>query len=127
MGPNEVLDKGFIADNEVTLFHVVTQTDVDHCAQQTVAGGDWLGISQEAADEVDVANRRVVRVRTMGVSRGIASTAITLRQRVTSTTDGRLAVAGANDHVVGIAVTPAAEAGDWFNVQLTPGVQNPSA
>ena len=127
MGPNEVLDKGFIADGEVPQFYVVEQTDVDHCDLQTTAGGDWVGICQEAADELDVANRRVVRVRTMGISRGVAAEAITIRTRVAANTAGKLVEAGADDYVVGIAVSPADEDGDWFNVQLTPGVQNPSA
>lgn len=122
MGPNEVLDKGFIADGEVPQFYVVQQTDVDHCDLQTTAGGDYVGICQEAADELDVANQRVVRVRTMGISRGVAAGEIALRARVSATTDGKLAAAAAGHNVVGIAVSPAAADGDWFNVQLTPGV-----
>ena len=122
MGPNEVLDKGFIADTEIPQFYVVQQSDVDHCELQTTAGGDYVGICQEAADEVDVANWRPVRVRTMGVSRGVAAGAIALRTRVSATTDGKLAAATSGHNVVGIAVSPAAADGDWFNVQLTPGV-----
>jgi len=122
MGPNELLDKNFIPDGDVPLFHVVEQTAVDHCALQTTAGGDWVGIAQEAADEVDVANRRVLRVRVEGISRGIAAGAITINTRVAATVDGTLTTATTGQNVVGIARSPADEAGDWFNVQLTPGL-----
>lgn len=127
MGPNEVLDKGFIADDEIPEFHVVDQSDVDHCELQDTAGGDWVGISQESADEVDVANRRVLRVRTMGVSRAVAGGEVALKARVAANTSGELVTASDGDYVVGIARTPASVAGDWFNVELTPGVQLPSA
>lgn len=126
MGPNEILDKNFIPDDEVTLFRVVEQTDVDHCEEVDTAGADWVGIAQEEADELDVYNRRVIRVRTQGISRGIASGPISLRARVSATANGRLGVATAGHYVVGIAVSPAAAEGDWFNVQLTPGVQLPA-
>jgi len=126
VGPNEVLDKSAIADGEVTLFHVVKYTEVDHCEQVSDAGGDWVGIAQEAADELDVSNRRVVRVRVEGVSRGIAAGEIALNARVAATADGTLTTASGGDFVVGIARSPAAAAGDWFNVQLTPGLQLPA-
>lgn len=123
MGPNEVLDKGFIVDNAIPEYHVVDQSDVDHCALQTTPGGDWVGICQESVDATDVANSRVARVRTMGVSRAVAGAAVALKARVAVNASGQLVTAAVGNYVVGIARTPATQAGDWFNVELTPGVQ----
>lgn len=121
MGPNEILDKGFIIDEPVDVFLVVTQSAVDH-AELASAGGDWVGILQEGVDALDVSNRRVARVRVEGVSRGVAATALTINTKVTADATGRLVAAASTNNVVGIVRSPAAVAGDWVNVQLTPGV-----
>lgn len=120
MGPNELLDKGFIVTTPVPLYHVVAQSAVEEC-ELAGAAGDWLGIAQEEADELDVTRGRVVRVRPMGISRGVAGATFALRARLTSDADGRLVEAAAGNPVVGIALTPAGAIGDWVDVQLTPG------
>ncbi len=132
MGPNELLDKGFYVGSPIPRFHVVRQSDVEECELLDTAGGDWLGIAQEGVDELDQDRRRVVRVRPMGISRGVAGATFdtfdgATRTRLAADGDGRLVPATADDHVVGIALTSAAAVGDWVDVQLTPGVQVPSA
>lgn len=124
MGPNEILDKGFYVTTPVPLYHVVAQSDVEEC-ELAGADADWLGIAQEEADELDVERGRVVRVRPMGISRGVAGAAFALRARLASDANGRLVeaapAAGATTRVVGVALTPAGAVGDWVDVQLTPG------
>jgi hypothetical protein len=126
MGPNELLDKGFLATSEIPWYHVVAQDGVEGCELNTTAGGDWLGICQEVASERDVTDGRVVRVRPMGISRGVAGGIFSIRARLASDDEGKLVAAAAGDHVVGIALTASLAAGDWVDVQLTPGVQVPA-
>lgn len=126
MGPNEVLDKGYIAGDEIPLFHIVKQNGVETAELNDGAGDDWLGVAQEEANEEDAEYGRVIRVRLMGISRIVAAEAITERDRVASDDGGKAVVATDGDHVVGIALTEAAEDGDWINVLLTPGVEIPS-
>jgi len=122
MGPYEILDTSFYAKDEIPWYHVVKQVAFEDAELVSDAGGDFVGICQEYSDDVDVARGRIVRVRVEGVSRAIASAAIPLRSRVAATNDGRVAVAGEGDVVVGIATTEATEAGDWLNVHITQGV-----
>lgn len=122
MGPNEILDKGFIVTTPVPQFHVVEQTGTQEVGLLTDAGGDWLGVAQEEADQLDADRGRVVRVRPFGISRGVAGAAFARRARLAADEDGRLVEAGGGDNVVGIALTAADAAGDWVDVQLTPGL-----
>lgn len=122
MGPNEILDKGYIATAATPLFTIVKQTGVESAELNTTAGGDWLGVAQEEPNADDVAAGRVFRVRLLGISRVVASAPIATRAKVASTVTGTAVTAVATDNVVGIALTPAAAAGDWINVLLTPGV-----
>jgi hypothetical protein len=127
MGPNEVLDKGYIATAATPLFTIVKQTGVESAELNTTAGGDWLGVAQEEPNADDVADGRVFRVRMLGISRIVAGAAVSRRAKVMSNNVGRAVTATAGNNVVGIALTAADEAGDWINVLLTPGVALPSA
>lgn len=126
IGPNELLDKGFYVTTPVPLYHVVVQSDIEECALAG-ADADWLGIAQEEADELDVERGRVVRVRPMGISRGVAGAAFAMRDRLTTDANGRLVAAapaaGVTVRIVAIALTPTAAVGDWADVQLvSPGI-----
>jgi len=122
MGPNEILDKGFIVTTPVPQFHVVEQTGTQEMGLLTDAGGDWLGIAQEEADQLDADRGRVVRVRPFGISRGVAGATFARRTRLAADANGRLVEASGGDNVVGIALTEPAAVGDWVDVQLTPGL-----
>lgn len=125
MGPNDILSKGFVADAAIGLYRAVRQTDIEHVTLATTAGEQVLGICQEEIDADDVANGRVVAVRLMGISRGIAGAAVGLKARLVVDATGRLVpaapAAGANANVVGIAMTAATAADQWIDVLLTPG------
>jgi hypothetical protein len=125
MGPNEILDKSFVVTTPVPHFHVVKHTDIDECAAADTAGADWLGVAQEEADAQDVANGRVLRVRMEGITRAVAGANVAFRAKVATNNQGRVVTATAGQHVVGIALT-AGGAGDWINVQLTPGAIAPA-
>ena len=127
MGPNEILDKGYIATAATPLFTIVKQTGVESAELNTTVGGDWLGVAQEEPNAEDVAAGRVFRVRLLGISRVVAAGVISSRAKVTSNDAGLAVVAGAGQHVVGIALTESTAAGDWINVLLTPGVVTQTA
>lgn len=127
MGPNEILDKGYIATAATPLFTIVKQTGVESAELNTTAGGDWLGVAQEEPNAEDVAAGRVFRVRLLGISRVVAAGVISSRAKVTSNDAGLAVAAGAGQHVVGIALTESTAAGDWINVLLTPGVVTETA
>jgi hypothetical protein len=122
VGPNEVLDKTILPTDPVPVFRVVRLTGVEEGTLVTTAGGPWLGVSQEDVDELDVANGRHLRVRLMGISACEAAGAITLNAKVYATANGRVSATAGAGNLVGIALTPAATAGDHLSVQLTPGV-----
>lgn len=121
MGPNQIFDKGMVAATAVPLYRVVKLTAVETAAVMDTAGADWIGVSQEEVDAEDVANGRVFRVRLMGITRCVASAAVSLNAKVASTNDGRVATATTGQNVIGRALTPATAAGQWINVLLTPG------
>lgn len=127
MGPNEVLDKGYIATGETPLFTIVKQTGVESAELNTTAGGDWLGVAQEEPNAEDVAAGRVFRIRLLGISRVVAAGVIARRTKVTSNALGQAVAASPGQHVVGIALTESTAEGDWINVLLTPGVVTQTA
>lgn len=123
MGPNEVLDKGFVVDSAVPWYYAVKQSDVEHVTVTTAAGDPVIGICQEEVDATDVARGRVVRVRVMGVSRGVADAAYPIGTRVRAAADGRLTALAAttpNQNQVGVLLTASSAADDWVDVLLTP-------
>lgn len=123
MGPNEVLDKGFIATAATPLFTIVKQTAVESAEVNDSAGGAWVGVAQEEPNADDVTAGRVFRVRMLGISRVVAgANDLAIGDRVTSDASGQAVVATSTDYVVGVALTPSTAVGDWVNVLLTPGV-----
>lgn len=130
MGPNEILDKSILVTSATPLFHVVAQTGVEEGGVITAASAAWLGVAQEGADTLDVANGRHVRVRVEGISACVAGAAIAEGDFVAAAADGRVVPAPApaapaagtttTVHIVGIARTGGV-AGDHVSVQLTPG------
>ena len=121
-GPNMVLDKGYKANGAVTQFRGVVLADDTSVTQAAAAGARCVGISQETATAQDATDGRIINVRVQGISRAVASAAVTRDARVAVQADGRFAAATATQVPVGIALTAAAAAGDHFNVELTPGM-----
>src|SRR4051812_28570629 len=131
MGPNHVLDKGYLVDASATVANLVQFRAVILNSSNTVVTGagasaDVLGVTQyTAGDAAKIATGKVtVGVRLLGITRWEAGAAVARRARVTSDSSGRCvgvtrAIAGAQPAIVaGIAQTPASAAGDYIDVLL---------
>jgi len=130
MGPNYVLDKGFLTSGSTAFAfgEVVVQTGNKTIARATSAGSLCLGVCQENLDATKVTTgKAAVDVRILGITRVIAGAAISRGARVTNNTSARAvavtkAAAGAQPaETFGIALTPASANGDEIDVLLTPG------
>ena len=122
MGPNYVLDKGFLALATTPLWTAVKFGSSDDSVTPVTATTDLtLGIAQMSCAAAD-AGKLIIDVRILGISRCLAGGTITRGQRVKVTATGTMvATAGADENVVGIAMGSAV-LNDQFDVLLTPGV-----
>ena len=122
-GPNYVLDKGFTAGGVIRKFRFVELNAAGtQVSEANAAGESVIGVCQEEVSASDVTNKRVVDVRLMGISRCIAgATLATAGVQVATDNQGRVAAAASTNAVVGILLTPAANAGDHVDVLLTQG------
>jgi hypothetical protein len=86
-----------------------------------------IGVVQETTTAADVTAGRIVDVRVAGVTTAEADAAITIGQQlICNAATGRIGpalAATAKQYKIGIALTAASAQGDWFEMQLTPGVQ----
>jgi hypothetical protein len=130
-GPDHILDKGFITTGSTAyaLGECVVQGSTNtSCARATTANSTILGVCQENLDVVKVnTGKAAVSIRILGISRCLAGGAIARGARVANDTNARVVTkaqtAGgtAPTPVVGIALSPASQAGDFIDVLLTPG------
>jgi hypothetical protein len=126
VGPNFVLDKGYRANTAIRQFRAVVLVADDQCSEASVAASFCLGICQDEVATAD-ANKQIANIRLLGISFGIASAAVARMARLAVTNDGRLVTTTtAGQAQVGIALSAAAAAGDWFEVLLTPGATVPA-
>ncbi|HVI77444.1 MAG TPA: hypothetical protein VM715_04660 [Candidatus Acidoferrum sp.] len=125
MGPNYVLDKGYVVDTVVLEFRAVTLTSNTHVKQSDAAAQFVLGVAQwQVDDTAKIAYGKVtVDVRILGITRAIAGVAnIARMQKVGVDALGRITNAGvAGSPALGIAMTPSSQVGDQVDVLLTPG------
>lgn len=119
-------DKGFTMTTATTTrFRAVMQVTNESVKQADTAGARCVGICQEQVSTADATAGRVANVRMEGISRAIAGdTSPTRGTRVTTDNQGRLVAATTGNTPIGVVVsapgTPAA--GDWIDVELTPGL-----
>lgn len=126
VGPNYVLDKGFVSTGASAYAFgeaVVLNGDGTKCARATSAGAQVLGVCQEVLDATRVATgKAVIDIRLLGITRCIAGAAVSVGQKVTNDTSCRaVAGGGAGTPSFGIALTAATAAGQMIDVLLTPG------
>jgi hypothetical protein len=134
VGPNYVLDKGFLAEGGNVAYTfgeiVVMGTANAACGRATTvaATNNFLGVCQESIDATKVVTGKVfVDVRMLGIARVIAGAAITKGAKVTNDASARAvtvtrAGAGAQPaNVLGIALTTTSTVGEHIDVLLTPG------
>lgn len=133
VGPNYVLDKGFLVQGVTAI--VFGELAVDGTVEQSVvrsgASGDVLGVFQETVDAVRVTTGKVFAdVRLLGISRVLTGAAVAKGDRLVADAAARAvasprSIAGAlAPRVFGRALTAAAGAGLYIDVLLTPGSTN---
>jgi hypothetical protein len=143
-GPNFILDKGYKVDAAATnvaygrfaKFLAADATGKTITTATVPAGGavpapaDFaIGVYQDTVDAAKVATgKHVINTRILGISRVVAGGAVVIGDRIQPDAQGRgtaLAAAGItagqSEWVAGIALSPAAAAGDHFDCLLTPG------
>lgn len=115
-----VLDESFVATTAVAQFQAVELTGKGQCGAVNAATDTVLGFAQEAVESgSDDIGRRVIRVRTQGVTTAIAGGAITIGATCKIGATGRCtATTTDEDVIVGIARTAAAADGDWFELEI---------
>lgn len=129
VGPNYVLDKGFLAQGstayafgEGVVLGTVEQSVARATTALTVPG--FFGVVQEDLDTTRLATGKAfVGVRILGITRAIAGAAIAKGAILINDTSARVVTqaGAAGTPVVGIALTAASAAGDHIDVLLTPG------
>jgi hypothetical protein len=127
VGPNFVLDKGFLATTTVAAFRAVTLTANDAVKQADAAAQFAVGIAQEVVTAAGDVNERIIDVRIMGISRAVNGTAGALARMTRCAVDnvGRVVAATTTQAVLGVTLTAAAAQGDHVDFLLTPGVVQP--
>jgi hypothetical protein len=124
------MDKAFYVDAATNIFKCqkLNTTTMEHVTEAG-ANDPVIGIIQETVSSADATTHRLPRaanVRVAGVSRAIAAAGITVGARLVAGATGQVITAlvtTAKQNQVGIALTPATNAGDHLDVLLTPGVQ----
>ena len=106
-------------------FFIVKQAPTAVNAADTI-GEAIFGIAMETATAQDATDGRVIAVAVMGTAVWEAGAAVSIGDKLRTAADGQavaLAATTADQNQVGIALTAAANAGEWFTVLLTPGVE----
>lgn len=124
-GPNFILDKGYKCSGAITQYSPVKLSTDDTVI--TCAAGDLaLGVCQDEISAADATAGRVADIRLMGLTRMVASAAITRSARVIAAGTGKIVTATAataKQNQIGIATVSVTTNGDHIDVMLTPGVQ----
>jgi hypothetical protein len=129
VGPNYVLDKGFVATGVAAYAQgecVNLNGDGTKCARATGAGSLVIGVCQENVDAARVTTGKVVvDIRLMGIARVLTGAAVAVNARVGNDATARAVTvapaAGANAPFFGVALTASTGAGQFIDVLLTPG------
>jgi hypothetical protein len=131
MGPNFVLDKGFLATGATAYAFgepVVLTGDGTSIARAGAGATNVIGICQEDLELAKLTTgKAILDTRVLGISRVLCGAAVARDARLAVDATCRAvavtrAIAGAQPAAVfGIALTAATTAGDFVDVLLTPG------
>jgi len=127
VGRNYVMDLPFVVTEAITKYQAVKLGTAD----QTIDAADTigeaiLGIAQETATAQDATDGRAIAVVILGTAIWEAGAAVAIGDKLRVAADGQavaLAATTADQNQVGIALTAASNAGEYFTVLLTPGVE----
>ena len=126
VGRNYVVDLPFVVTEAITKHTAVVLGTGDQTVDAAGAGEACIGIAMETATAQDATDGRVIAVAVAGTAVWEADAAVTIGDRLVSSADGQaaqLAATTTEQEQVGIALTAAANAGEWFTVLLTIGAQ----
>lgn len=131
VGGSEVIDLGFVATAAMTKYRFVEQLTGDRQVRQSqTAGGKVIGVAQHDVSSGDAALGAHVNVRLMGISIVEADAAVAVGDFVTSSADGQavpVAVSVGLKEVAGLALSAAANAGEFVTVLLLPAASRNTA
>ncbi len=127
VGRNYVLDLPFTITEAITKHQAVKLGTADQTIDAVDTIGEAvIGIAMETATAQDATDGRIISVAVMGTAVWEAGAAVSIGDRLRVAADGQavaLAATTTEQEQVGKALTAAANAGEWFTVLLTPGVQ----
>ncbi len=127
VGRNYVLDLPFTVTEAITIYTAVKLGSADQTIDAASGLGDrCIGIAMEAATAADATANRTIAVAVLGTAVWEAGASVSIGDRLRTAADGQavvLATTTTEQEQVGIALTAASNAGDWFTVFLTIGVQ----
>jgi len=127
VGRNYVMDLPFVVTEAITKYRAVKLGTADQTIDAAdTAGEAILGIAQETATAQDATDGRVIAVAVLGTAVWEADAAVAIGDKLRVSGDGQaaqLAATTADQNQVGIALTAASNAGEYFTVLLTPGVE----
>jgi hypothetical protein len=131
MGPNYILDKGFLTTGATAYARgemVILTTDGTTIARATTANSRCIGVVMEDLEVAKVSTgKAVIDIRIMGIARCLVSGAVALNDRVANDVNARLvtkaqtAAGSQPTPVIGTALQASTTAGDMIDVLLTPG------
>jgi hypothetical protein len=131
MGPNFILDKGFLATGATAYAFgepVVLTGDGTSIARAGTGAINVIGVCYEDLELVRLqTGKAIIDVRVLGIARVLAGAAIARDAKVgvdatcRAVTVTRAAAGAQPAAVFGIALTAATTAGDFVDVLLTPG------
>lgn len=133
VGPNYVLSKGFLGEGSAAYTKgelVVMGTAEQACARATSAGSTnaFLGVVVDTVDATKVTTGKAqVTVALMGIARVVCGAAVAKGDKIENDTSARgvaitRAAAGAQpQNSIGIALTATSNAGEHFDMLITPG------
>ena len=127
VGRNYVMDLPFVVTEAITKYQAVKLgTVVQTIDAADTIGEAIIGIAMETATTQDATDGRVIAVAVMGTAVWEAGAAVSIGDKLRSAADGQavaLAATTADQNQVGVALTAASNAGEYFTVLLTPGVE----
>jgi len=123
MGPNYVLDKGFLLANSgaaLPIYRFVKLATATTVTTPSAITDKVIGVTQQRVDAADSVTGNVqIGVRILGITKVEAGGTINLMDFVSPTATGTAQVTAATQHVAGIALS-AGTAGQWIDVLLVP-------
>ncbi len=127
VGRNFVLDLPFTITEAITKHQAVKLGSADQTIDAVDTIGERaIGIAMETATAQDATDGRVIAVAVLGTAVWEAGAAVSIGDRLRVAADGQavaLAATTTEQEQVGIALTAATNAGEWFTVLLTIGAQ----